>query len=177
MGAVRCGAPRRRLAAGGAGANRRRTGRGSAPPPHRRWLLRSLPAGRLPGVTPADRVMAVAVADLWPGHRRRRAVIVKPGQGELARRPRHRREVKVVTMSPPPYPGAPRAGPAAGSGHRRLPPDTRHPERQQRHEHNGADDQGDDDRADEDHRPLPSSDPGVASRRRRPIPGACLQPT
>jgi len=41
-------------------------------------------AGRLPGVTPADRVMAVVVADLWPGQRRRRAVIVEPGRGEFA---------------------------------------------------------------------------------------------
>jgi hypothetical protein len=41
-------------------------------------------AGRLPGVTPADRVMALAVADLWPGHRRRRAVMVKPARASLS---------------------------------------------------------------------------------------------
>src|SRR6266516_4060227 len=37
------------------------------------------PAGHLPGVTPADRVMVLAVA----GHCRRRAVIVKAGEGEF----------------------------------------------------------------------------------------------
>jgi hypothetical protein len=42
------------------------------------------PTSHLPDTTPADRVAVVAVAGLWPGHQRWRAVIVKPGQGELA---------------------------------------------------------------------------------------------
>jgi hypothetical protein len=61
---------------------------------------------------------------------------------------------------------------SAGSGHQQLPLDPRHPEHQERHEHNG-----DDDQADEDHGPLPSGDPGVASRRRRPIPSGCPKST
>jgi len=84
---VRCGAARRRAAAGGVFAALTGAEQGGC-------LFRLLagggcrglcqPAGHLPGVTPAGRVMAVAVADLWPGHQRWRAVIVKPGQGELA---------------------------------------------------------------------------------------------
>jgi hypothetical protein len=65
-------------------------------------------------VTLADRVMALAVNVLWSGHRRRRAVIVKPGQGELVRGLDTSREVKVLTISPLRYPGAARSGPAAG---------------------------------------------------------------
>ena len=41
------------------------------------------PTGHLPDAAPADRVAVVAVAGLWPGHWRRRAVIVKPCQCEL----------------------------------------------------------------------------------------------
>ena len=105
-------------------------------------------------MTLADRVMALAIAVLWPGHRRR-AVILKPGQGRLVGGLDTSREVKVLTISSLGYPGAARSGPGGGHWGRQLPLDTRHPEHRERHEHDG-----DDDQADEDHGLLPSGDPG-----------------
>ena len=61
--------------AGGRLASPRLFGRGGG-------LPRGGPAPEQARLAAADRVAVVAVAGLWPGHRRWRAVIVKPGQGE-----------------------------------------------------------------------------------------------
>ena len=151
-GAVRGGAARRRAVAG---AKRRRAGRASVRPPRRTRLPRSVPGWWPP-------------ARCDPGGSRRgrdcrrpvaRSPAAPPSSSSRARASLSAastsREVKALTMSPSRYPGGARSGPATGSGHRPASTDTRHPEHQQRHEHNG-----DDDRADENHRPLPSDDPG-----------------
>ena len=77
--------------------------------------------GHLPDPTPADRVAVVAAAGLCAGSRRVARRHRRAGPGASLSATSTLRELKVFTMSPPRYPGAPRSRHAAGIAPPRAP--------------------------------------------------------
>jgi hypothetical protein len=122
---VRCGAARR-LAAGGrclralTGAEQGGRLFGHLAGRDCRGLCRA--GGHLPEAAPADRAAVVAVAGLWPGHRRWRAVIVKPGQGEFVSGLDVAGAEGAHDVTAP-VSGCSQIRPAAGGARRQHPPD------------------------------------------------------